>query len=71
MYSLAEESRECPTTEALVAKGYLNENWEDPWGTPYQIVCEGEEIAVISAGSDRLFGTAQDIVKITSRLTGD
>lgn len=34
MYSWAKGSRECPTTEALVAEGYLRRELGGPLGNP-------------------------------------
>jgi hypothetical protein len=33
----------------------------DPWGTPYRMTPSGQGYAIISAGPDRVFGTADDV----------
>jgi general secretion pathway protein G len=54
----------CPTPtqlqeEKLVDRG---SHLEDPWGTPFKIVCNQEETSVVSLGPDRKEG-ADDIVE--------
>jgi hypothetical protein len=34
---------------------------EDPWGTPYRIVCAPDSAIAISAGRDRTFDTSDDV----------
>jgi hypothetical protein len=36
--------------------------WQDAWGTPYQLRAQGNRFQVISAGSDREFGTDDDLI---------
>jgi len=43
--------------EASVAKRIR----DDPWGTPYQFRCEGDEVFVSSAGPDYAWETDDDI----------
>jgi general secretion pathway protein G len=33
----------------------------DQWGTPLRYIAEGVRVAVVSAGPDRIFGTADDL----------
>jgi hypothetical protein len=33
----------------------------DPWGTPYRMTPSGQGYAIISAGPDHVFGTADDV----------
>ena len=35
---------------------------EDPWGQPYNIICDGDDITVTSPGPDKKEGTEDDIV---------
>jgi general secretion pathway protein G len=52
----------CPTIEDLVqARKIDGHRTDDPWGIPYEIVCEDGEINVISAGHDRKFDTEDDL----------
>ena len=41
-----------------VAKGL-----SDQWGTPLRYVAEGGQVAVVSAGPDRAFGTTDDLIE--------
>ena len=55
------DSAACPTLDELVeAKRLSRDKTLDPWGTPYQMRCEGEWIDIRSAGPDRVFGTRDD-----------
>lgn len=52
----------CPSIDDLVAARKLDRlKTDDPWGSGYKIVCEGENIHVISPGRDRKHGTPDDI----------
>lgn len=52
--------------EELIGKNPLRKDWsEDYWGTPYRLSNKGDQsIELTSAGSDRQFGTKDDL-KIT------
>ncbi|MDB4278305.1 type II secretion system GspH family protein [Deltaproteobacteria bacterium] len=56
-------SEECPTPEEMQRDGVLSSRskTEDPWGTPYRIVCETDSAIAISAGRDRTFDTSDDV----------
>ena len=56
-------SEECPTPDEMQRDGFLSSrsNTEDPWGTPYRIVCEAEHVVAVSAGPDLVFDTEDDI----------
>ena len=56
-------SEECPTPEEMQRDGVLSSRskTEDPWGTPYRIVCEPDSAIAISAGRDRTFDTSDDV----------
>jgi hypothetical protein len=47
----------CPTVVDLFASGALDRNRRviDAWNHPFRIVCDGEDIRVISAGPDGVF----------------
>jgi hypothetical protein len=63
--ALWQASREsCPTPEDVIQAGLLSPHLRarDAWDTPYRITCEGKAPTVRSAGPDRTFGTADDIV---------
>jgi len=52
----------CPTIKELVDAKHLDaKKTDDPWGTPFKIQCDGDEITVISAGRDRKEGTPDDV----------
>jgi len=52
----------CPTVEDLEG-AYLDASKRtvDAWENPFEIECEGDQIYVLSAGSDGQFGTEDDI----------
>jgi general secretion pathway protein G len=56
-------SEECPAPEEMQRDGVLSSRskTEDPWGTPYRIVCEPDSAIAISAGRDRTFDTGDDV----------
>ena len=33
----------------------------DPWDEPYTIICDGDDVGVISSGPDKQSGTEDDI----------
>jgi len=52
----------CPSVDDLVrAKQLEPQRTLDPWGAPYRIHCEGDELRVVSAGPDGVEGTADDL----------
>ena len=52
----------CPTIKELVDGKHLDKGkTEDPWGTPFKIQCDGDEISVVSAGRDRKENTPDDV----------
>lgn len=69
MQLLADGFAGCPTVQQVLelasepAKSELQKETTgfDPWGTPFQIHCDGERVRVFSIGSDKLTGTADDI----------
>ena len=62
-FIITHRSEECPTPEEMKRDGVLStrSKIEDPWGTPYRIVCESGSAIVISAGRDRTFETGDDV----------
>ncbi len=60
---LMQGGNDCPTVEDLIEDGYLDDskNTVDPWDGDYSIECNGDNITVISSGSDRQPGTEDDI----------
>jgi general secretion pathway protein G len=69
---LADGFSGCPTVQQVLE---LNkEPWKselaqetngiDPWGAPYQIVCDQGQILVFSLGPDKQAGTADDITSV-------
>lgn len=57
----------CPTAEDLVASGVLSydEGYLDPWGREYRIECDGQPVAVRSAGRDGRWATEDDIISVS------
>jgi len=63
VYLQSDESHgACPTVKTLVsAKQLAADRAEDPWGSPYRILCVDDEVHVYSNGKDKRQGTADDI----------
>lgn len=52
----------CPSLAELVSAKKLDpRKIEDPWGSPYQIVCDGDDLHVVSPGRDRKAHTPDDV----------
>jgi general secretion pathway protein G len=52
----------CPTLPALLqAKKLDATRSDDPWGSRYDVACEGDDLHGVSAGRDRKPGTADDV----------
>ena len=66
------EESDCPTAAGMQEAHELDAamSLRDPWGTPYAVECQSEEVIAISAGPDRSFGTVDDIRAPTPRRTG-
>lgn len=56
-------SEDCPTIEQLKAEKDLDTgfNVKDPWGNPFKLSCDADEITCTTAGPDRKEGTEDDI----------
>jgi len=56
-------SEDCPTVEQLKADKDLDTGFslKDPWGGPYKVACDSDEITCTSNGPDRKDGTDDDI----------
>jgi type II secretory pathway pseudopilin PulG len=54
---------DCPTAPQLREARYLDRgaSTEDAWGTTYAIVCETEDVTVVSAGPDKQANTPDDV----------
>jgi general secretion pathway protein G len=57
------EESDCPTPAKMQEARELDAamSLRDPWGMPYSIECQSDEVIAISAGPDRAFGTEDDI----------
>jgi general secretion pathway protein G len=57
------EEPDCPTPARMQEARELDAamSLRDPWGTPYAVECQSDEIVAISAGPDRAFGTEDDL----------
>lgn len=53
-----------------VEKFHLNRDglYSDTWGTPFQIDISNDTVVVSSAGPDKVFGTADDVVLDSANL---
>jgi general secretion pathway protein G len=52
----------CPSLQDLIgAKTIDAKKTDDPWGSPYKIVCVEGDLRVTSPGADRKEGTADDL----------
>src|SRR6185312_12271879 len=53
---------DCPTVEQLKTERDLDTgfNLKDPWGNPYKVACDTDEITCTSAGPDKKEGTDDD-----------
>ncbi|MEZ4371271.1 MAG: type II secretion system protein [Polyangiaceae bacterium] len=62
-YRVTENSDTCPTVDEMQEQRIISRGSKttDAWGKPFRIRCEGDEVVVISAGKDKLFGTEDDI----------
>lgn len=56
-------SEDCPTVDQLKTEKDLDTgfNVKDPWGIPYRLSCEADEITCTSSGPDRKEGTDDDV----------
>lgn len=63
MWFIGQRSRDCPTVAMLVEQGVLSSQLDsrDPWDNDFEIICDGPEPEVHSAGPDGSFGTEDDI----------
>jgi general secretion pathway protein G len=57
------EDGECPTPAQMQESRELDAamSIRDPWGTPYGIQCQADEVIAISAGPDHVLGTEDDV----------
>lgn len=56
------EGGACPLVKDLIASKKLDaKKTDDPWGTPYRITCEGDEVRVHSNGRDAKENTPDDV----------
>jgi hypothetical protein len=58
------EHGRCPATRDAVIGGdhIFARHFTDPWGTSVAYWCSDDDVYATSAGSDRVFGTADDII---------
>ncbi|MCA9531391.1 MAG: type II secretion system protein GspG [Myxococcales bacterium] len=63
IYLSENPDKDCPTMDDLVQGQYLDKTKRtaDAWNTPFKIECDGDNVAVVSAGPDKQFGTEDDI----------
>ena len=54
---------DCPTIDQLKKEKILDTGFsvKDPWGVPFKLACDTDEITCTSAGPDRKDGTDDDI----------
>ena len=63
LYLAQDPGAPCPWMEDLVRERILSSSTrtEDPWGMPFRITCDGDEITVVSSGPDRRLDTEDDV----------
>jgi hypothetical protein len=63
MYLAQNPGAACPMVDELVRERILSSRTTtlDPWDTAFVILCDGEDVKVISRGPDRVLGTTDDI----------
>jgi general secretion pathway protein G len=62
-YVALKSDGDCPTVQTLIAEKELDStgDTEDPWGNPFTIMCDTDDIAVSSPGPDKKENTEDDI----------
>jgi general secretion pathway protein G len=55
---------DCPSVDQLKAEKDLDTGFsvKDPWGTPFKLSCDSDEITCTSSGPDKKEGTNDDII---------
>ena len=63
MYMAENAGADCPTVEDLVDGAYIDrgKRTADAWDNEFLVECDGDDIAVTSAGPDGEMGTEDDI----------
>jgi len=62
LHQSTSDSDKCPTVQDLVSSKHIDgAHTEDPWGKPFKIVCEENDIRVLSAGNDKREGSQDDV----------
>lgn len=63
-YIALKSAGDCPSVESLIAERELDAEagGQDPWGQPFTIICDGDDISVLSSGPDQKESTDDDIV---------
>lgn len=63
MWKASHPSEDCPTVEQLKAEKDLDTGFssKDPWGRPFTLSCDSDEITCTSSGPDKKDGTEDDI----------
>jgi general secretion pathway protein G len=63
LWKNAHPGEDCPTVDDLKKEGLLEKSFssKDPWGNPYKVACEVEEITCSTNGPDHKEGTEDDI----------
>lgn len=53
----------CPTVRTLLQDGEIRSSSKitDPWGMPYEILCDADSPRVVSSGPDRRLGNEDDV----------
>jgi prepilin-type N-terminal cleavage/methylation domain-containing protein len=65
VYKTTHTGEDCPTVDQLKQSGELDKgfNVKDPWGQPYKLSCEADDITCTSTGPDKKEGTDDDIIR--------
>ena len=63
-YMALKSEGECPTVQSLIAEKELDAtgDTEDPWGNPFTIICDADDVTVTSPGPDKKDNTEDDII---------
>lgn len=63
IWKTAHPGDDCPTIEQLKSEGQLERSFsaKDPWGNPFKLTCDTDDINCTTAGPDRKEGTEDDI----------
>jgi len=64
LWKNAHPDEDCPTVDQLKQDGLVERGFavKDPWGNPFKIACDTDDITCTTAGPDRKEQSADDII---------